>query len=335
MGRALLIGFRWGLFLLACAFLWAHLAADKGTRTLEALRAVAADPVARGALAGVLLLLPVNWWLESLKWRRLMAPVERVGPWRSFAAVVAGTSVALVTPNRTGEFLGRVLFLEPGHRVQGAFATALGSISQFVVTLVAGGCGLLVLVLGGKPLPWSWGWTSTLLVSLTAIVASAALVLYLFPGLLRQLFVVLPFLRRMERASAVLNAYPPRELWMVLALSGLRYTVFAAQFIGLLLAFGVDSAVWVVACAVPVVYLVATLVPTVLLMEIGVRGSVAVALFAPLGGEGAPVLLATTMVWTINLVLPALVGSVLLVATRFRTAPSTVAMDPIEPAIAA
>jgi hypothetical protein len=69
----------------------------------------------------------------------------------------------------------------------------------------------------------------------------------------------------------------------------------------------------------PVVYLLATLVPTMLLTDLGVRGSVAVFLFAPMGGAAAHVLLAMSVVWTVNVLLPAMLGSVVLVAARIRT----------------
>lgn len=71
--------------------------------------------------------------------------------------------------------------------------------------------------------------------------------------------------------------------------------------------------------AVPVIYLVSTLVPTVLLTELGVRGSAAVGFLVPLGGQAPQVLLATFLVWAVNLVLPAVAGSIILLLARIRT----------------
>ena len=318
-GRTLLQVFRWGIFLLACAFLYAQLQADKGTQALAALRALPTDGGAVAGLLLVLLLVLVNWGLEALKWQRLMRRVEQVPFGRAYQATLAGTSIGLVTPNRTGEFIGRVLFLDPGHRVSASFATALGSIAQFVVTLVMGGLALVLLAMRPDALPWPSGWYSTALVSLTALVAAGALVLYLVPRLLRQLLLLIPVLARLERASAILDAYSARELWSVLGLSALRYAVFSGQFVLLCGLFNVGVEPYTAALVVPVVYLVSTLVPTVLLTELGVRGGAAVAFFLPLGGDEAPVLLATTVLWLMNLVLPALVGAVLLVTARIRT----------------
>lgn len=319
MGRTLLFVFRWGIFLLACAFLWAQWSAGKGRSALEALAILRQNGTWAGLLALNLVLMLLNWGVETAKWRWLMAPVERVGWPRAWAATVAGTSVGLVTPNRTGEFMGRVLFLTPGHRVQGAFATALGSIAQFLITLMAGAVGLLLLHLSGRTFPWQDGRITAALLSLVLLATFCACALYLFPALLRQLVLLLPVLKRLERPSSVLNAYRQRELVAVLGLSVLRYAVFAGQYVLLLHTLGSGVAGMDALMAIPVIYLISTLVPTVMLTELGVRSSVALAVLAPLGGEAAAVVLATALLWSINVALPAVIGSLVLLMARIRT----------------
>jgi hypothetical protein len=319
LARTLIVAFRWGIFLLACAFLWTHLTADKGTQALAVWHAMRSDPGLSGLLLLVVALMLLNWGLESMKWRALVAPVQRVGAVRAWLATIAGTSLALITPNRTGEFLGRVLFLDPGHRIAGSFATALGSIAQFVVTLVMGGSALVLMLLLDLPMPWPAGWISTALVSLTAMVSTGALLLYLRPSLLRQLLLLLPFLWRLEAASSILNGYRGRDLAFVLFLSALRYVVFTFQFVLLLGAFGSGVASATAMLVVPVVYLVSTLVPTVLFTEPGIRGTAAIAMFMPLGGNESAVLFATFGLWLVNLVVPALAGSVIMLFARIGT----------------
>lgn len=310
---------RWGIFVLACAFLYAQLTSPKGIADLAALKDRAVQDVHPGVWAALLLLMCVNWGLESAKWRWLVSPLEEIGGPRALLATLAGTSVGLITPNRTGEFLGRVLLLSPGTRIAASFATALGSIAQFVVTLSAGGLAMAGLLLLDRPLPWPEGGFSIALVMLTAIVTAAALLLYLRPGLLRQLLLLVPFLSRLGEASGILSRYARHELIVVLLLSVLRYAVFTVQFALMLQAFGAGVALGDALLAVPLIYLVTTLVPTVMLTELGVRGSVSLAVFGPLGGAAPAVLLAAFTVWLVNLVLPAVAGSVVLLVARIRT----------------
>ena len=319
VGRTLLLVLRWGIFLLACAFLWRQMVSPKGTSLQEALRLALAGGAHTVLLGSVLAAMPLNWWLESAKWRLLVAPLQRLSHLRAFVATVAGTSIALVTPNRPGEFVGRVLFLEPGPRIAGSFAPVLGGIAQLVVTLLFGGIALLVLLASDAPALLPASWMATALAVLTAAVAGIALLLYLVPGLLRQAILLLPFLNRFSRASAVLNSHPRDVLLRVLGLSMLRYGVFLGQFVLLLLGFPTGLEPGDTLLAVPVIFLVSTLLPTVLLTELGVRASLSVALLVPLGGDEAMVLLASTLLWAINLVLPAVAGSVVLLLARIRT----------------
>ena len=307
------------IFLLACVFLYVKLAGAKGIVATTGDRSIAILVENRATLFIVGLLMLANWWLESFKWRRLMIGVETVRPWRAFLATIAGTSVGFVSVNRTGEFIGRVLFLAPENRFAGGFATALGSIAQFVVTLVAGALGLLILTLAVLPLPWPEGWISWALATLTTLVTVIALVLYSYPGLFRQVLLLVPYARRFERPSKVLARFDRGELLVVLLLSAMRYTVFGLQFVLLLRCFGTGVPVWSMVLGVPLIYLIAALIPSVMLTELGVRGSVAVAVLSPLGGDAGLVLLATSVLWMINVALPASVGSVILLFARIRT----------------
>lgn len=318
--RTLLVVFRWGIFLLACMFLYVRLAGTKGIVATSGPGLLAALRIHLPLFFVVGGLMLLNWLLEAVKWEQLVRQVERVGLRQAFIATIAGTSVGFVSVNRTGDFLGRVLFLAPSNRVAGSFATALGSIAQFVVTLVAGGSALVLHTMATVPSPWLTGWFTWALAMLTALVSCIALVLYFSPGHLRQLILLLPFLHRFERASGVLTRYQRSDLLTVLLLSAARYLVFGAQYVLLLHSFIPDIAIPSLMLGVPLVYLIATLIPSIMLTELGVRGSVAVAVFAPFGADAALVLLATTCLWVINVALPASVGSLLLLFARIRTA---------------
>ncbi|MFN3875441.1 MAG: lysylphosphatidylglycerol synthase domain-containing protein [Flavobacteriales bacterium] len=311
MSRRTLLFVRWGVFLLALGFLAARLRQGSGMAALAIEGRAAA---LRGPVAAALALMLVNWGLESRKWRLLVRGLEPISIARSFAATIAGTAIGLITPNRVGEFAGRVLFLAPEHRIAGAFATVVGSIAQFVVTLVLGMLGLIALTMGADP-----DYTDPLVpawIGLCALLAVGSLLLYFNPQLLHALVQRLPWVSRWERHAAVLDRFAPGELRSVLVLSLARYAVFSAQF-ALLLMYFAGLAPEEALPAMPVVFLIGTLIPTVMLTELGVRGSVAVAFFHSGAGDAA-VVLATTVLWLVNIALPAVTGAVILLVARIR-----------------
>jgi len=57
----------------------------------------------------VIVLMPVNWFLESLKWKKLMKSFLNISIKDAIKAVLVGVSFGVVTPARLGEYGGRVL----------------------------------------------------------------------------------------------------------------------------------------------------------------------------------------------------------------------------------
>ncbi|HET9430922.1 MAG TPA: hypothetical protein VFO70_07085, partial [Chitinophagaceae bacterium] len=66
---------------------------------------------------GVVLLMLANWSLEAIKWKISVRPIQEISFFRSFKAVLSGISFSVSTPNRVGEYLGRVLYMDEGNRL--------------------------------------------------------------------------------------------------------------------------------------------------------------------------------------------------------------------------
>jgi len=316
VGKRTLLLLRVAVFIAACVFLYVRLGRD-GAHHEPLLGWFAQAGSPWGGLLPIALLMLVNWGIEALKWRVLVREVERLSFVRAYTAVIGGTSIGLITPNRVGEFAGRVLFLRPEHRVRGAFATVLGSIAQFVVTVLVG-----ALVLFFVPLDMNGQEPGALwpVVRWCALLIGAATVfLYFSPGTLERVFLAIPWSRRWERHVRVLGVFGGARLTVVAGLSLLRYAVFTLQFAWLLHAVG--AVPWGAAFAsVPVVFLVTTLVPTTALTELGVRGSAAESLITT--GDPVGVVIASMLLWAVNIAAPALVGSLILLVARIRTGTS-------------
>src|SRR5262245_35141194 len=69
-------------------------------------------------LIGVFVLMIVNWGVESIKWKLAIQRIQKVSFFTSFKAILSGTSFSVTTPNRVGEYLGRVLYMEEGNRLK-------------------------------------------------------------------------------------------------------------------------------------------------------------------------------------------------------------------------
>jgi uncharacterized membrane protein YbhN (UPF0104 family) len=65
-------------------------------------------------IVAVLLLMFVNWSIEAIKWKISIKKVQQVSFGKALQAVLSGVSFAVSTPNRMGEYLGRVLYMNEG-----------------------------------------------------------------------------------------------------------------------------------------------------------------------------------------------------------------------------
>ena len=94
-----------------------------------------------GWLITAVLLVPLNWGLETQKWRELMHRIEAIPFGLAYKAVLAGVAFSVITPNRIGEYGGRILMVK-AEKWQTVVATLVGSFSQIIVLMGAGFFGL-------------------------------------------------------------------------------------------------------------------------------------------------------------------------------------------------
>lgn len=282
----------------------------------------------RGALEGrkltgliiVFLMMLVNWGIEAYKWRMLVKPLEKISFRKSFYAILSGVSMSVNTPNRIGEYAGRVLYLRNSNKLRGIAVTGVGSFSQFIVTILFGIIGLAYylqhfeLFSDGGSLPAVF-WERMLLV-LLLLIDAITLFLYFRLQIIVSLFDRIKILRRARDLVNIISGFSTAELKSLLVLSVLRYLVFSAQYLILLQIMGVEMQWWQGFLMISLIYLVLALVPTVAIAELGIRGQVGLYFLGLLSGNKIGIITATFGIWFINLILPAILGSLLLLGIK-------------------
>lgn len=259
-------------------------------------------------LVPVVLLMPLNWGMEAKKWESLVNHLEQTSFNRAYRAVLAGVTVSLFTPNRVGEFGGRILALERKNRVQGIFASLLGSFSQLLITLLMG-LMLLPFYLYWQPDNLQELFSTFTFFFVTGVVIILALAVYFNTAKIILWMKRKLKYRKMLRFISFVSGYSKKELFRIFLLSFLRYLVFGLQFMFILRFFNVQIPFGQMFTGIALVYLILAVVPTVALTEVGVRGSVALFILGAFTPLTAQIVMSTALLWIINLALPALVGA--------------------------
>ena len=265
-------------------------------------------------LSVVVALMFANWLLEVVKWRYLCRPIERIGFWKATQSVFCGLTWAVFTPNRIGEYGGRVMFLQPRKRIFGVVAMGVGALAQLVLTSVAGALSIAWFVnrffdigtVGGIAL-----WL------LAILYAGFFLTLYFNVRWINTWMQRVRFLSKLHRFFEILTRYSRRELMTVFANSLARFIIFTSQYCILMLVIIPDIEFVPMLLLIFILFFVQAALPTLDLFDFGVRSITASYLYAHITDQDIAVMAIASCVWFINLILPAILGSVFVLKINF------------------
>ena len=283
----------------------------------------------------VIILMFVNWGVETFKWQFLIRKIEKVSFIKAYEAVLSGVAVSSFTPNRIGDYFGRVFILEKANRIEGILITLIGSISQFFIMTFTGTIALAIIVIQFK----------TELISYLVISEKMFYLLYAGLGIVATLiftFLILLFLnvsiitdftsyllkdrfKKLKSYLKVFKFYSSSEIFKVLGLSFIRYVIFSLQFYILLRMFMIPIPFFQGFVIITVIFLIMTFLPTIVIIELGIRGSVSLyffGLFFTKAGIASldyniGTLAASSTLWLINIAIPALAGAILVFNLKF------------------
>ena len=267
-----------------------------------------------------MVLMLVNWAIEARKWQVVIRKIQPISFFQSWKAVHSGLTLAFFTPNRMGEYVGRVLYIQEGKRIQAVSLTIVCSMAQLLVTWLAGIAGILYLkwYLAGRA-----GTDSSLLFWMNTVLfvtIGAAVILTLLYFRLSWLVRWIEKIPKIDRFTGwirVLDDFNATILLRILSLSIARYAVFTGQYYLLFAAFMVPLNVQQVLGSVSVIFLVLSIVPTIaVITELGMRWKASMEVVQIFSENLAGILATSLAIWIINLVIPALIGSLLILGIK-------------------
>jgi uncharacterized membrane protein YbhN (UPF0104 family) len=254
-------------------------------------------------MALVFVFMILNWTIEAAKWRMLIRGTENFSLWKSLQSVLTGVAVSIITPNRVGEYMGRILYLKNANKIKGITVTIVGSFAQLIVTGFLGLLGLSYYIIHIKSSLW-------LYVLLLSSVFLSIILTYVYFNL--QLIVALAtryiFLKKIKTYLAIINRFGRKQLIKILMYSLGRYLVYTLQFFMLLQILLVRANPFDLIFTIWLIFWAMAIVPTIAIAEVGIRGETALFFLLPISANQLGIISSTMLLWLINLIIPALVG---------------------------
>jgi len=244
----------------------------------------------------LLALMLLNFIIETIKWKWVLSIDTPISFKKAFASVFVGQALAFYTPNRLGDYVGRTIMLEEGDKKMALAKVGWVSYAQLIITIMMGAIALFI-----KPYFATWlQWAMPLTVLL-------ALLIYYTKINFKGKWV---FLNRFQIDSSIKS--------VLLILSLCRYLIFILQYAWAASMLGIQIPLFELMTGVAILFLTLSVLPTISYTEWVVRGQIITMLFASWCSNSLLLIALATMIWCVNLVLPAIIGAFLLLGFKLK-----------------
>jgi len=264
-----------------------------------------------------LLMVYLNWRLEAIKWQKLLQPVQSLTMKEAFRAVLIGLTTSIFTPNRIGEYVGRVITIDRKKKLGAVSALSLGSFTQLLMLSCLGILALGYLALHSYRLPYapsiSW-FMAILLVTFVFIgllnISSIYRVLKIhFGSYWPKIWSQLDFLAKLPKGYFVAISW----------ITFFRIVIYVLQYWLLIRFFQIEVRADLAIATILVGYFIQSGLPLPTLLALVARGEITLLLWNFFAVNELSILAASYGLWVINVVLPALVGMIYVMKIRIKS----------------
>lgn len=259
-----------------------------------------------------LVLMLLQWTIEALKWRIIFKTVHFQMKWAtSLKMIFAGSSFSFVTPNRMGEFIGRVVYLPSEMKGIGTAFTVYNSIVQISVYCFFASIAFYfydVSLFSEKLSTSNAGWID-MLKMFTALIALACVVFFFFQ---KRFFTFLYNARILKKFTNIwrdsMQLTHGTSVGM-LGLTILKTMMVILQYWLVFSWLGVEISFISTFAAVSLMMFGLVVFPTISFIEIGLRWEFSYLLFSVYTSNLLGITIGASIIWLLNIVLPAIIGA--------------------------
>ena len=248
----------------------------------------------------LLFLSAFNWFFEILKWRNLVSSIKNISFFDALKQSLSALTASLFTPNRIGDYAAKVAYYKKPLRKRILLLNLLSNMAQMTITVLFGCIGFFLF-------------TKKYDVDISYIRATRFIIIVIVIGFFtlfgvkQKKYKIRGF--NMSKIVDFVKTLPTKVHLNTIGFSLIRYIIFSFQFYYLLTLFGVDVYYSNAMIVITSMYLLASIIPTLSIFDIVVKGSVALYFFDIVGVNNLTVLSIIMLMWILNFVLPALIGS--------------------------
>lgn len=268
------------------------------------------QPLIIFVLVASFFLMPINWGIESYKWKLVTQQVESIPYTTALKSVFMGICLGNIAPGRAMEFLGKIYFFKSENKPSVTILHFINGMFQMLITVLVGIAAIAYkfqLVHSSAQLVYS------------IIIFGIVLIIFFCLAILNVSTIQrkLKFIKWFKFSDSTQQlSFSKMLLFKLVVLSMLRYFVFSLQFYLVYRVLSLPMPVMQMTSSIAVYFMLTSLIPMVSFIEPAIRAAIALFVFNQVNDSYISVVLSATLLWFINVVLPSVIGYLIILKAK-------------------
>jgi hypothetical protein len=268
------------------------------------------QPLIIFVLVASFFLMPINWGIESYKWKLITQQVESIPFITALKSVFMGICLGNIAPGRAMEFLGKIYFFKSENKPSVTILHFINGMFQMLITVLVGISAIAYkfqLVHSSAQLVYS------------IIIFGIVLIIFFCLAILNVSTIQrkLKFIKWFKFSDSTQQlSFSKMLLFKLVVLSMLRYFVFSFQFYLVYRVLSLPMPVMQMASSIAVYFMLTSLIPMISFIEPAIRAAIALFVFNQVNDSYISVVLSATLLWFINVVLPSIIGYLIILKAK-------------------
>ncbi len=251
-----------------------------------------------------LFLIVANLMLEGLRWHCISYPITKYPFRKSFKQVLIAIPAGIVTPGRIGELISRSVQAPEGHKTSTLGLAMASSVLHTIIIGVLGMISFVATIPFSNELRFLSFESNKLLITIGVFIGIAIFITWI----LKKGFV---YKSNVQLLTKGLKQIPLKSIIYLIGFTILRFICYNLQ-LAIWLALFTQIPTSEILTLTPIYYLIITIVPSFILLDLGIKGTAALLVFSSIGAATPAILIAIFMMWIFNTAAPTLLGSVII-----------------------
>ncbi len=258
----------------------------------------------------VLLIMPINWGIESFKWQLITNATESISFKTAVKSVFSGICLGNLAPGRAMEFLAKIYFFKAENKPTVTVLHFINGMFQMLITITM---GIIAVACKANENKQHTALVYIIIFGGVLLIIGFCLAI-LNVNFIQKKLVFLKWFNQFKEGNSIV--FSKKLLMSLVSLSIIRYAVFTTQFYLIYSAFTPNISVTQTFIGIAAYFMLTSVIPMISVIEPAIRAAIALFVFNNAADNSVTIVLTSTFLWLINVIMPSLLGYLIILREK-------------------